>query len=118
LGGRGDHMHADELAGLPIGARIQAIRERQGKARPVIAGLVGRSPQWLKDVERGRRLPPRWDMLVALADVLHVDVTTLTGTGSAPISADLQRREGHPVVSGLREAIESTPLQLQDGPEP
>lgn len=112
-------MNADELAGLPIGARIQAIRERQGKARPVIAGLVGRSPQWLKDVERGRRLPPRWDMLVALANVLHVDVTTLTGTGSsAPISADLQRREGHPVVSGLREAIESTPLQLQDGPEP
>ncbi|GAA4857645.1 helix-turn-helix transcriptional regulator [Saccharopolyspora cebuensis] len=112
-------MNADELAGLPIGTRIQAIRERQGKSRPVVANLVGRSAQWLKDVERGRRLPPRWDMLVALASVLHVDVTTLTGTGSAPISAGLQRREGHPVVSGLREAIESTPFRFQDdGPEP
>lgn len=109
-------MKADELAGLPIGARIQAIRERQGKSRPVIANLVGRSAQWLKDVERGRRLPPRWDMLVSLANVLHVDVTTLTG--SAPIAADLQRREGHPVVADLREAIEATPLQLPDGPEP
>lgn len=109
-------MNADELAGLPIGARIQAIRERRGKSRPVTANLVGRSAQWLKDVERGRRLPPRWDMLVSLADVLHVDITTLTG--SAPIAADLQRREGHPVVADLREAIESTPLQLPDGPEP
>lgn len=109
-------MNADELAGQPIGARIQAIRERQGKSRPVIANLVGRSAQWLKDVERGRRLPPRWDMLVSLADVLHVDVTTLTG--SAPIAADLQRREGHPVVADLREAIEAIPLQLPDAPEP
>lgn len=109
-------MHADELAGLPIGARIQAIRERQGKSRPVVAGLVGRSAQWLKDIERGRRLPPRWEMLTALAAVFHVDVTTLTG--SAPIAADLQRRAGHPAVDDLREAIESTPLQLQDGPGP
>ena len=60
-------MHADELAGLPIGARIQAVRERQGKTRPVVAGLVGRSAQWLKDVERGRRLR-RHDRL---GDILH-----------------------------------------------
>jgi transcriptional regulator with XRE-family HTH domain len=111
-------MNADELAGLPIGARIQAIRERQGKTRPVIAGLVGRSAQWLKDMERGRRLPPRWDMLVALAHVLHVDVSTLTGANSAPVCAALQRREGHPVVADMREAIEATPLQIPDGPEP
>ncbi|GAB3287825.1 helix-turn-helix transcriptional regulator [Parasphingorhabdus pacifica] len=81
-----------------------------------MANLVGRSAQWLKDLERGRRLAPRWDMLVALANVLHVDVSTLTG--SAPISASLQRREGHPVVADLRESIEQFPLQLRDGPEP
>lgn len=55
-------------------------------------------------------------MLIALANVLHVDVTTLTG--SAPISADLQRRAGHPAVADLRESIEQFPLQLSDGPEP
>ena len=109
-------MQADELDGMSIGGRIQAIRERRGKSRPVIANLVGRSAQWLKDVERGRRLAPRWEMLVALAEVLHVDVATVTG--SAPIAVDLQRREGHPVVADLREAIESIPLTLQREPEP
>lgn len=112
-------MQADELAGQPIGARIQVIRERQGKTRTVVAGLVGRSPQWLKDVERGRRLPPRWDMLVRLAQVLHVDVTALTGDAggvTAPVS--LQRREGHPVVTALREAIEDPVLQPPDSPDP
>ncbi|WP_246869041.1 helix-turn-helix domain-containing protein [Saccharopolyspora sp. ASAGF58] len=70
----------DELAGRTIGERIQIIRERRGKSRPVVAGLVGRSAEWLKAVEKGGLHPPRWEKLVQLADALGVqDLSELTG---------------------------------------
>jgi transcriptional regulator with XRE-family HTH domain len=58
----------DELAGKRTGERIQILRERKGFTRPVIAGLVGMSPSWLKGIERGTRLPPRLPLLVKLAE--------------------------------------------------
>ena len=104
-------MHVDELAGKPVGERIQAHRERRGLSRPVLAGLVGRSPDWLKKVERGHLLPPRLEMLVKLAEALGLhDVTALTGDHGASISAS--RREGHDAVPAVREAIEETTLMV------
>jgi len=99
----------DDTADVAIGERLQAIRERTGKSRPVVAGLVGRSAEWLKAVEKGRRQPPRLDMLVRLAEVLGVrDLAELTGeTG---LAMGLQRRSGHPAVAGIREAIEGVDL--------
>lgn len=98
-------------AGEPtIGERIQAVRERTGKSRPVVAGLVGRSAEWLKAVEKGRRQPPRLEMLVRLADALGVrDLSEITGD-LAPEQAVLARRSGHVVVPDIREAIESVTL--------
>lgn len=105
---------ADELAGKTIGERIQIIRERTGKSRPVVANLLGRSAEWLRAVERGRQHPPRLDMLVRLAEVLGVrDLAELTG--EATLEVGLQRRSGHPVVEPIREAIESVDL-LPTGP--
>lgn len=100
---------ADELAGMTIGERIQSVRERTGKSRPVVAALVGRSAEWLKAIEKGRSQPPRLDMLVRLAEVLGVrNLAELTGEGSLEIG--LQRRSGHPVVPAIREAIEGVEL--------
>jgi hypothetical protein len=42
-----------------FGARLRAHRERAGKTRPVLGGLVGRSAEWVKALENGRLLPPR-----------------------------------------------------------
>ena len=71
----------DELAGKRTGERIQILRERKGLTRPVLAGLVGMSPSWLKGIERGTRLPPRLPLLVKLAEALAVgDVAVLAGT--------------------------------------
>lgn len=107
----------DDLAGLPIGQRIQRIRERRGKSRPVIAGLVGRSEQWLKRVEKGTVQPPRLPMLVALADALGLaDVAELTGDPS--MAFGLVCRVGHEAVPALREAIEEMTLRCPDGPPP
>jgi len=107
----------DERADATIGERVQALRQRCGKSRAVVAGLVGRSPEWLRSVEKGRRLPPRWEMLVRLADVLGVqDLSELTGDTSIP--AGIVPRGSHDVVPTLRAAIEETALQVPEQPQP
>ncbi|MFI0219081.1 helix-turn-helix domain-containing protein [Streptomyces lydicus] len=57
--GLGDH--------LTIGERIAFYRKRREYTQAVLAGLVGRSTDWLARVESGRRKPPGIDMLAELA---------------------------------------------------
>ncbi|MBF6342758.1 helix-turn-helix domain-containing protein [Nocardia cyriacigeorgica] len=101
--------NSDELAGRSIGERIQTIRTRTGKSRAVVAGLVGRSEEWLRDVERGRQGAPGLEMLLKLGQALGVrDLTELTGDHELLVG--LSRRAGHPIVPAIREAIESVDL--------
>lgn len=101
--------YPDDLAGKSIGERIQIIRTRTGKSRAVVAGLVGRSEEWLRDVERGRQGAPGLEMLLKLGQALGVrDLTELTGEHELLVG--LSRRAGHPVVPAIREAIESVDL--------
>lgn len=110
-------MAVDDLAGKSIGERIQILRQRSGKTRAVVAGLVGRSEGWLKRVEKGQLLPPRLDMLVKLAEVLGVhDLTEVTGDSSVPIG--MLRRTGHEAVPAIREAIEEARLVVSSEPRP
>jgi transcriptional regulator with XRE-family HTH domain len=107
----------DELAGLPIGQRIQTIRERRGKTRAVVAGLVGRSDEWLKAVEKGRLNEPRLELLLRIAEALELrDLSELVGNMSLPIS--LASRASHPVVPDIRAAIEDAPLTVSSDPQP
>jgi len=107
----------DDLAGLPVGERIQALRERRGKTRAVVAGLVGRTEGWLKAVERGRLLPPRLPMLIQLAEAIGIaDLADLTGDPGMVIT--MTRRAGHDAVPAVREAIEEMPLTLPSEPRP
>lgn len=68
------------LAGKSAGERIKYFRERAGMSRPVLAGLAGKSAEWLKAVETGRLKIPRIQMLLRIAEVLEVsDLSELTG---------------------------------------
>jgi transcriptional regulator with XRE-family HTH domain len=103
-------MTADDLAGRRTGERIQVLRERRGLTRPVLAGLVGMSPSWLKGIERGTRLPPRLPLLVKLAEALAVgDVAVLAGTdmdlGGASVPVGSFTRIPHDAVPAIREAM-------------
>lgn len=69
--GLGDH--------LSIGERIAFYRKRRGYTQEVLAGLVGRSTDWLAKIETGRRKPPRIDMLGELARILRVQLGDLLG---------------------------------------
>jgi transcriptional regulator with XRE-family HTH domain len=112
----------DDLAGKRTGERIQILRERKGLTRPVLAGLVGMSPSWLKGIERGTRLPPRLPLLVKLAEALAVgDVAVLAGTdmdigGSASIPVQSFTRIPHDAVPAIREAVRDPLLTLPANP--
>ncbi|MEU2702429.1 MULTISPECIES: helix-turn-helix domain-containing protein [Micromonospora] len=88
-----------------FGARLRAHRERAGKTRPVLGGLVGRSAEWVKALENGRLLPPRLPMLIRLAEVLDIsDLADLTGDQSLPVAS--VTRAGHPDVDTVAAAMQ------------
>lgn len=90
---------------LTAGERLRHLRERAGKSRPVLAGLVGRSTSWLRKVEDGERALTSLPLLVQLARALEItDLSELTGE---PLAAhvDLWGRVSHPYVPKLREAV-------------
>lgn len=104
---------AAELAGRPIGERLQTIRERTGKSRSVVAGQVGRSAEWLRSVEKGRQSPPKLELLLRLAQVLGVhNLAEIVGDNDLMMTTT--RRATHPVVVPIREAIEGVELTALD----
>ncbi|MFI7493068.1 helix-turn-helix domain-containing protein [Micromonospora echinaurantiaca] len=96
-----------------FGARLRAHRERAGKTRPVLGGLVGRSAEWVKALENGRLLPPRLPMLLRLAEVLDIsDLADLTGDQSLPVAS--VTRAGHPDVDSVAAAMQRTAGSVGD----
>lgn len=94
-----------------FGARLRAHRERAGKTRPVLGGLVGRSAEWVKALENGRLLPPRLPMLLRLAEVLDIsDLADLTGDQSLPVAS--VTRAGHPDVENVAAAMQRTTVPV------
>ncbi|OKI81684.1 helix-turn-helix domain-containing protein [Micromonospora sp. CB01531] len=94
-----------------FGARLRAHRQRAGKTRPVLGGLVGRSAEWVKALENGRLLPPRLPMLLRLAEVLDIsDLADLTGDQSLPVAS--VTRAGHPDVDGVAAAIQRSKVPV------
>ncbi|WP_431888755.1 helix-turn-helix domain-containing protein [Nocardiopsis alba] len=96
----------DELPpDLTTGERIRLVRERRGLTRPVLAGLVGRSPDWLKKIENGDRPIRSITHLVRLATALHVsDVSVLTGDTLA-IPTNPVGKVSHASVADVRAAM-------------
>jgi transcriptional regulator with XRE-family HTH domain len=64
---------------LTIGERVAFYRRRRGLAQATLAGLVGRSEDWLSKIERGEREIRRLDVLVEVARALRVTLGDLLG---------------------------------------
>ncbi|MFI6227657.1 helix-turn-helix domain-containing protein [Micromonospora echinospora] len=94
-------MHS--LPELTFGQRLKVYRERSGKTRAVLGGLVGRSAEWVKAVETDRILPPRIHMLDRIARALKIDVSVLAvelGDRSTAINGP-----EHPALVSVRDAV-------------
>ncbi|MBA2321652.1 MAG: helix-turn-helix domain-containing protein [Deltaproteobacteria bacterium] len=80
--------------------------------RPVLAGLVGRSSDWLKKIETGVRPLNSLPLLLELARTLGVDdLAELTGDEfDAPVH--VWEKDVHHVVPAIREAMRDAPFGL------
>lgn len=70
-----DDLRDDEK--LSVGRRIRIYRRRRGLTQEVLAGLVGRTADWLGKVENDRLDVDRLSVLRLLADALGVAVSDL-----------------------------------------
>jgi transcriptional regulator with XRE-family HTH domain len=95
---------------LSTGERIRLKREAKGMSRTVLAGLVGRGPDWLKKIENGDRQLKDLELLTRLARVLQVDdLSELTGSPtSIPVS---DNRATLPFVAEVRDAVRGSLFQ-------
>ncbi|MEU5783187.1 helix-turn-helix domain-containing protein [Micromonospora lupini] len=106
----------NSLPELTFGQRLKVYRERSGKTRAVLGGLVGRSAEWVKAVETDRILPPRVHMLDRIARALKVEMSALVGELSDR-SAVVNGPE-HPALASVRDAVNRCTLTGDTAPEP
>ncbi|MEV4740733.1 helix-turn-helix transcriptional regulator [Streptomyces sp. NPDC049555] len=97
--------YADPLA---FGQRLQVLRTRRGMSRTVLAGLLGRSPSWVKAVECGRLKTPKLDVILRIAEVLRVrELSELTGDQG--LRVELFAGPGHVRLPAVRAAVDTFP---------
>lgn len=71
-----------------LGQRLRALRARRGETLTEIAERAGISPQYLSEIERGRK-DPSSEVLAAVAGALEVALIDLT----AQVTLDLRTPE-------------------------
>jgi DNA-binding XRE family transcriptional regulator len=81
-----EHRAREPLWREVLGQRLRALRQEQRETLAETAGRAGVSPQYLSEVERGRKEPSS-EMIAALAGALG---TTLTGL-TEQVAGDLRR---------------------------
>lgn len=92
-----------------FGQRVQKHRTRRGITRTVLAGLVGRSPEWVKAIETGRIGMPRLPRLMRLAEALGVeDIAELTG--DERISRSQYAKRTHSSLDTIRTSLVTSPV--------
>ncbi|WP_327066918.1 helix-turn-helix domain-containing protein [Kitasatospora sp. NBC_01302] len=98
---------------LPIGDRIRHYRNKTGRRQDVLAGLVGITPDYLGQIERGLKTPTI-PVLHAIAQELGVPTSALLTQTPAPTAAPADSTE--PAITqalmgyGPARSAEPTPL--------
>ncbi|MFC5723818.1 helix-turn-helix domain-containing protein [Streptomyces gamaensis] len=97
---------------IVFGQRMQILRTRRGMSRDVLAGLVGKSSSWVKQVEGGRLHMPKLPVILRIAEALRVrDLSDLTGDQSMAVS--LFTGPGHARLPQVRAVINEFPVPAQ-----
>lgn len=101
---------------MTIGERISFYRRRRGQSQLVLAGLVGRTEDWLSKVENNRIELDRLSVIRRVAEALDVTIGDLVGE---PTLLDWTAESGVQTVPALRAALmdyrQITPLLAGSG---
>jgi predicted transcriptional regulator/transcriptional regulator with XRE-family HTH domain len=99
----------------PLGAKIRALRRRQGMTQTQLAQTLGISPSYLNLIEHNRRPLPA-PLLIRVAEALQVDLKAFSSREEARAAADLMEVFGDPVfdahdlsASEVRESAAASP---------
>src|SRR3954471_10633772 len=87
---------------LTIGERVAWYRRRRGMSQEVLAGIVGRTVDWLSKAENNRIELDRLSVIRGIADALDVAVGDLLGE---PSLLDWSNESGTRTVPALRDAL-------------
>ncbi|GLY08610.1 helix-turn-helix transcriptional regulator [Actinoplanes sp. NBRC 101535] len=87
---------------LTIGERVAWYRRRRGLSQEVLAGLVGRTADWLGKIENNRIELDRLSVIKSLADVLDVSLGDLL---AEPALVEWSADSGMETVPALRSAL-------------
>ncbi len=82
-----------------LGAKVRAQRRHQNMTQVELAQRLGISPSYLNLIEHNRRALSA-ALLIKLAQILDLDVKTLSGENDARLVADLLEVFGDPVFEG------------------
>lgn len=105
--------YAENGSRLTFGQRVRRERERKGQTRPVLAGLVGRSTEWVKAIETDRLGMPRLPLLLRLAEALGVDDLAAL-TGDERLAAATYTKAVHPSLLRVKESLTTYDLLTRD----
>ncbi len=109
----------ETFAELSVGERVQHLREQRGMSRPVLAGLCGRSSDWLKQIESGKRPLRNYTLLLRLAAALRVDdLSAITGDMGVAQPVGRLCRPRHEAVSAIWTAVHLGGASAADDAEP
>lgn len=101
---------------LSFGARLKVARLRRSMSQDVLAGLVGKSPSWVRALESGSQDMPKLNVLLRLAEALRVrDLSELTGDQTMEVR--LFTGPGHARLPAVRAAVNHFPFAT-DRPAP
>lgn len=87
---------------LTIGERVAWYRRRRGMSQEALAGLVGRTDEWLRKAENNRMELDRLSVIRRLADALDVSLGDLIGE---PALLDWTPDSGTSTVPALRAVL-------------
>jgi predicted transcriptional regulator/DNA-binding XRE family transcriptional regulator len=85
------------MAGEPnLGAKVRALRRREGLTQARMAERLGISPSYLNLIEHGKR-PLTAALLLKLATSFQIDLAAFSGDDDAALASDLMEVFGDPI---------------------
>ncbi|GAA5164650.1 helix-turn-helix transcriptional regulator [Pseudonocardia eucalypti] len=90
----------DDALARSIGERVQFYRTAARRSKAVVAGLAGITPDYLRLIERGQKVPTI-AVLAQLADVLRVSPGELLGNRAATENTRIKTAAGDAIYQAL-----------------